>query len=124
MILLIDDDYESSATLKELLSRRGYVVRHAANAADALEWLADTNTPPSLVLLDLAMPVLDGWSFLNKRRADPRLAALPVLVMSSSREDTQNIIDAGGIGFVAKPINLRALLRVVRHFDKPMIHQR
>jgi CheY-like chemotaxis protein len=117
MILLVDDDYESCDALTEFLSRRGYTVQYVSNGDDALQWLAGCEVLPALILLDLVMPVLDGWGFLEKRRNDPRIAELPVVVMSSCRNEMQQAKDAGGLEFVVKPIEPRLLLRVIESFD-------
>ncbi len=118
MILLVDDDYESCDALTEFLSRRGYTVQYAPNGHDALQWLARCEVLPALILLDLVMPVLDGWGFLEKRRNDPRIAELPVVIMSSCRNEMQKAKDAGGLGFVVKPIEPRALLQIIQSFER------
>jgi two-component system, chemotaxis family, chemotaxis protein CheY len=118
MILLVDDDYESCDALTEFLSRRGYTVQYASNGYDALQWLARSEVLPALILLDLVMPVLDGWGFLERRRNDPRLMNLPVVIMSSCRNEMQRAKDAGGMAFVVKPIEPRALLQVIESFEQ------
>jgi CheY-like chemotaxis protein len=63
VILLVDDNCELCEALAELLSRQGYAVQCAANGSEALGLHADSQTRPALILLDLEMPVLDGWGF-------------------------------------------------------------
>jgi CheY-like chemotaxis protein len=84
MLLLVDDDRELRETLMEFLALQGFMVRGASNGSEALQFCRGWNTLPELILLDLVMPVLDGWGFLSERRKDPRLAAIPVVVISGS----------------------------------------
>src|SRR5260370_17182715 len=94
VILVIDDDRELCEGLAEYLSIQGYAVQYATNGREALRLLADSQNRPALVLLDLMMPVLDGWGFLAARRRDPRLADLPVIILSGCHDVTQTTTDA------------------------------
>jgi len=117
MLLLIDDDSEASAALTELLSFYGYAVQHAANGHEALRLSAAIHNRPALILLDLMMPVLDGWGFLAARSKDPLLADVPVVIMSGCRDMAQKAREAGAISFVPKPIEPQTLLRVIERFE-------
>ncbi len=116
VILVIDDDRELCEGLAEYLSLQGYAVQCATNGREALRLLADSQNRPALVLLDLMMPVLDGWGFLAARRRDPQLADLPVVILSGCHDVTQKARDAGAVAVVRKPVEPRALLRVIEHF--------
>jgi len=113
-ILVVDDDADIRDSLRLALELEGYAVETASNGEEG--WRSLRSDPlPALVLLDLAMPVLDGAGLLALVRADPRLRQLPVLLITAFGSL------AGGIctqadGCLHKPIDLDALLAVVaRH---------
>jgi CheY-like chemotaxis protein len=81
MVLLVGDDRAQRETLQEFLALEGYAVRCAANGWEALQWSKRSDVPPQLILLDMAMPVLDGWGFLRERHKDPVLAKIPVVIV-------------------------------------------
>src|SRR4051812_1696827 len=80
-ILVVDDDREIRAVVDDLLTGEGYSVRTAGNGRQALEILAQWR--PEVILLDLSMPEMNGWTFLAHQQADPTLAGIPVIVMSA-----------------------------------------
>jgi CheY-like chemotaxis protein len=111
-ILIVDDDVDIRETLQELLEDRGFEVATAASGAEALWLLRAGRIRPSLILLDLMMPVLDGYGFLAEQRRDPTLAAVPVAVLSASHAiDLQRVGD--GVPILRKPMSLHALLAAV-----------
>src|SRR5262245_34872901 len=81
-VLIVDDDYDIRATLHEILSDEGYDVASSANGFEALQALR-SGTAPCLILLDLMMPVMDGWQFRAQQLSDPTLASIPVVVLSA-----------------------------------------
>jgi len=81
-LLLVEDEPDTRAALEAVLRDEGYRVITAGNGAEALKALSSGAVHPELVLLDLLMPVMDGYTFLARRAADPALAALPVLVLT------------------------------------------
>jgi CheY-like chemotaxis protein len=82
-LLVVEDDADAREAIVEALSALGYRVDQAANGAEALAWLRGAALP-SAILLDLAMPVMDGWTFRGVLRGDPALSAIPVVVLSGS----------------------------------------
>ena len=82
-ILVVDDDVDLRRSLAEVLTEAGYAVSCARNGEEALRQL-QTDRVPSAILLDLAMPVMDGWTFRERMRGDPRLADIPTVVISAS----------------------------------------
>jgi CheY-like chemotaxis protein len=109
-ILVVDDDPELRQTLSEVLADSGYQVVVAANGAEALDRLHE-GLVPALILLDLMMPVLDGWEFCARQRADPSIASIPVVLMSAS----VNLPSDQRRGrFISKPFELDTLLDAVR----------
>jgi CheY-like chemotaxis protein len=106
-VLVVEDDRELAAPLCELLIEAGYRAEHVMNGAEALARLRAAN-PPSLVLLDLRMPVMDGWEFLAQRKLDPSLLPTRVVVMSA--DDSAKARAADADAFVAKPFVRQDLL--------------
>jgi CheY-like chemotaxis protein len=112
-VLVVEDDAPTRDTLCEALRQEGYHVSAAQNGADALAYLRRLPTT-SVVLLDLAMPVLDGWGFLAERDHDPQLKAIPVVVISGHLEDEARAASAH-VSFVPKPIHLDQLMQTLEH---------
>lgn len=99
-VLVVEDDDDARAAIAEILEGEGYEVAVAANGREALSELQHL-PPPSLILLDLRMPVMDGPEFLRHLRADwPRLRAVPVLLLSGV--GGESLPDTGGL--LRKPI--------------------
>jgi CheY-like chemotaxis protein len=88
-ILLIDDDEHVVEALGELLVRKGYRVAIARDGQQALDYLR-TNLVPSLILLDLLMPRMDGWEFLAKRARREQLSSIPVVIRSAAENERKD----------------------------------
>jgi CheY-like chemotaxis protein len=113
-VLLVDDQDDTRELVALVLVRAGYSVLQAANGRQALDLLVATGCElPSLILLDLQMPVMSGWEFLTIVRSYARLAVIPVIVVSGGHKPTQEIRDQTA-GFFAKPVDHRVLLERVR----------
>ncbi len=113
-VLLVDDDEGIREAISEVLTDAGHEVATASNGREALDWLARGNEP-CLILLDLMMPVMDGRQFRAAQRADPRLAGIPVVVITAGGDrGKQN--DMAVQGWLGKPVELDTLLDSVhRH---------
>jgi CheY-like chemotaxis protein len=110
-ILVVDDRQEILNGMSELLAREGFTIRTAHNGLDALNRMRSDHHI-SLVLLDLWMPVMDGWEFLRQKKGHPELANVPVVVISAIPP-----VDLDGVESVlTKPIDLNQLMETVRHF--------
>ena len=109
-LLLIDDDDDLRDTLSEALTEAGFVVSSAANGREALKHL-EAGSRPDVILLDLLMPVMNGWQFCQARKADPELAGIPVIAMSAAvSRDPGSPYYLDVDDFVAKPIELDDLV--------------
>lgn len=108
-ILIVEDDVSELDTLSEVLEYAGYPTTCAHNGKEALDLLRTTTPSTAMILLDLNLPVMNGWQFLDRKRNDPALVKLPVVVISGS--STQR--PQGAAGFLRKPISVPALLKVV-----------
>jgi CheY-like chemotaxis protein len=112
-ILVVEDDSAIRQSLAELLEDEGFEVTCAANGAEALTTLAGGDAP-SLILLDLTMPVMDGWTFRTAQRSDPSLARIPTVVLSASYGvDGAAIEGLEPAAFFAKPFDLERLIETV-----------
>lgn len=113
-ILVVDDDQDIRDTLTELLVEEGYEVIGAAHGGEALAALKD-EPRPDLILLDLMMPIMDGWQFRTEQRNNPALADIPVVVVSATGKD-EKVAKLGAAQLLKKPIRLEELLEAVaRH---------
>jgi CheY-like chemotaxis protein len=111
-ILIIDDDEAVRDALVMVLSDEGYPVATAVNGLEGLRYLKAAKETPDLILLDVMMPVMDGYQFRAEQRKDPALAAIPVLVLTAGAADPQ-LAGMAANGYMRKPINLTTLLTVV-----------
>jgi CheY-like chemotaxis protein len=105
----VDDDPSILDTVAELLDMEGYAVETASNGAEALDYVE--HTEPSLVLLDMRMPVMDGWGFVRALHEQGR--RLPILVMTAAQDARKWAEEVGAAGYVAKPFDLLELLDAV-----------
>jgi two-component system, cell cycle response regulator DivK len=112
-ILIAEDNPVNRELLREFLEMQGYEIFEACNGEEALAMLADLR--PDLVILDLGMPVLDGFCTIQRIRADPALAHLPALAATAyaMRGDREKTLAAGFDGYLSKPINAAALKKEV-----------
>ena len=119
VVLVVEDDIDIRATMCEALEDNGYKAVGAANGLEALAYLRGSNERPSLILLDLMMPVMDGQTFRAEQRADPALASIPVVVISAYR-DVDRYASELAAECLAKPVRLDTLLETARrHCDEP-----
>jgi DNA-binding response OmpR family regulator len=108
-ILLVEDEDSLRRVIKDLLQQEGYHICEARDGAEAMEQVDRHN--PDLVLLDLNLPNVDGYQVLQKLRAHPRTANLPVIILSA-RGDEDNevkVLKLGATDFLAKPFRPKAL---------------
>jgi CheY-like chemotaxis protein len=108
-ILVVDDDPEIRESIADLLRDEGYQVAVASHGGEALEQVRN-GARPDLIVLDLMMPVMDGWQFLDERTRDAALRAIPVVVVSATPETLQ---PPDTCAFIRKPMRLDDLLDVV-----------
>jgi CheY-like chemotaxis protein len=111
--LIVDDDAFARNALAQILEGEGYAVTCAANGREALRLLRGAPLP-DLILLDLVMPVLDGFSFCRLQERDARLASVPVLVVSAEEVAHGAAAAPQVVGRVPKPIAVEELLECIR----------
>ena len=108
-VLIVDDDDALSEVLAEALEDEGLTVSRSAHGLDALKKLR-SGLRPDVILLDLMMPVMDGWTFRHEQSRDPSLASIPVVVVTAAHT-LPKPIDAQAI--VRKPFKVDELLRAM-----------
>jgi len=106
-ILIVEDNLDVRSLLRQVLLLDGWRVETAGNAREAIAVLEAQL--PAIVLLDLAMPEMDGWAFLNRRSLEPTWQRVPVLVMSGSHDRAAEAIEKGANGFLPKPFTIQEL---------------
>ncbi len=120
-VLLVEDDDFIRQEISEALQDEGYHVSTAAHGREALQLLAE-GAKPSVVLLDLMMPVMNGWEFLKAFKKDEQYARIPVVILSAFA-DRATIIGGDAISVLRKPINLNALFSVLEEqCNDKMVH--
>jgi CheY-like chemotaxis protein len=113
-VLIVEDDADLREMMAQLLSLEGFKSATVANGREALEYLHDGREKPDVILLDLMMPVMDGWEFRRKQQADPTVADVPVIVLSAL--DQSRAADVDAQAFLKKPLDFDRLLQLVRQY--------
>jgi CheY-like chemotaxis protein len=113
-VLLVDDDEDIRSIFSEVLTQEGYIVIEAENGRQALD-LLEKNGVPNLVLLDLMMPIMDGFAFRDVQRKNPLWSNVPLIVMSAdgAHQSEERQKRLGDVFFLKKPTDLDALLEAV-----------
>lgn len=108
-VLIAEDNAVNRELLRELLELRGYLVLEACDGQEALRIIDETQ--PELLLLDIGMPVLDGFAVIRRIRETPRLANLRVVAVTAyaMRGDHERILSSGFDGYLSKPVNPSSL---------------
>jgi CheY-like chemotaxis protein len=109
-VLLVEDNVDVREMMATALELDGHCVRTAANGWEALR-LLESGVHPCVILLDLMMPVMDGWAFGAELENKPALAAIPVIVVSAVGGDLLNRVRAAA--YVSKPVDIDRLLEIV-----------
>ncbi len=112
-ILLVEDDQDIRETLVELLEGEGYEVLFAENGQIGLDKLSQSSQLPNLILLDLMMPVKDGFQFCAEKEANPKIAHLPVVVMSADGHIRENQLRVNAKAYLKKPLDIYEIINIV-----------
>ena len=118
-ILIAEDNPTNRELLRELLEICGYTVAEACDGQEALAMVEQA--PPDLLLLDIGMPLLDGFAVVRKLRENPRFASLPVVAVTAyaMQGDREKIMNSGFDGYLSKPVNSGSL---VQELDRLLAH--
>ena len=115
-VLIVEDDLDTREMLGRFLELEGYTVETAENGKRALERLG-SGVGACVILLDLMMPVMDGWQFRQEQIRDASLANIPVIVVSAAGRERLEKIHANA--YLSKPVDLDELLGCVTQFCRP-----
>lgn len=113
-VLIVEDEKDIRESLCELLEAEGFVVSLAENGRAALDWLCEATVLPSVILLDLMMPEMDGEQFRREQLADTRLAQIPIVIMSAAREIVETGARMGAFAVLKKPMSIDLLVEKLR----------
>lgn len=111
-VLIVEDDEDLREMMAQLLSLEGFQTAAVANGREALDYLQQESAP-DVILLDLMMPVMDGWEFRRRQQADPALADVPVIVLSAL---DQGRAEVSAEAVLKKPLDFDRLLALVRSY--------
>ena len=116
-ILLVEDNELNRDMLVRRLARRGFVVTCACDGVEAVKRAGECQ--PDLVLMDIGLPVLDGWQAIQRLKASSVTEHIPIVALTAHAliEDHDRAIALGCADFVSKPIDLERLLQVIRRHD-------
>ncbi len=115
-ILVVEDDSSIRELLVELLQSEGYEVASAINGLEGIKYL-QTKGKPDLILIDLMMPVMDGYSFRTEQLKNNLWATIPVVVMSAEANAKEKMKNYGITAFLSKPVELDTILKTVERFS-------
>lgn len=115
-LLVVEDSPDLQLLLQHLFNSEGYEVESAFNGEEALRLLQSQQNLPNLILLDLMMPVMDGFEFREKQQNDPRLAHIPVVLMTAHGDEMTSQARIRPKEFIRKPADMDALLESVRKY--------
>ncbi len=117
-ILLVDDSKTELHHMSEVLGKRGYKVRTAENADEALRRLGEDT--PDLILMDVVMPGQNGFQLTRTITRDPRWSAVPVIMCTSKNQETDKVwgMRQGARDYIVKPVNTEELMGKIRAFDR------
>ncbi len=115
-VLIVDDDFGIRDYLTQVLQDEGYQVVGAANGLEALHYLKTETQEPCVILLDLTMPVMNGWDFRAAQQKEPDLEALPVVILTADGSAAQKAASLGVADFLQKPVSLNILLNTLERY--------
>jgi len=115
-ILYIEDNPDNRVLVRRLLQSEGYTMLEAENASSAMQVLEQTR--PTLILMDINMPDVDGYTLTNQIKAMPELARVPVVAITANvmRGDRERVLSAGCDGYIEKPIDVDIFLDQIARF--------
>ena len=114
-VLVVDDDHDLREAVVELLEQNGYEAVPVCDGREALDYLVEARSRPSVILLDLMMPVMDGLRFREEQLGRPEIADIPIVVMTAHGRSPAPLLRASG--FLRKPFDRASLLEALHHVE-------
>ena len=120
MILLVEDNELNRDMLSRRLERRGYEIQMAVDGGQGVSMA--TELRPALILMDLSLPVMDGWEAIRRLKANPETAAIPIIALTAHAraEDEKTAREAGANDFDTKPVDLNRLVGKMEQLLTPL----
>lgn len=115
-VAIIEDDIGIRDSIAEVLQDEGYRVVAADHGRDALDRLEREPAVPCVILLDLMMPVMDGWAFREAQKRHPVLAPVPVIIMTADSKAKDKADALGAQAHMGKPLDLEQLLHAIQQY--------
>jgi CheY-like chemotaxis protein len=112
-ILIVEDSIDIQDSLKQLFESEKYQVEVASNGQEALDYL-HAHPAPHIILLDLMMPVMDGYEFRRAQDADPKLIEIPVVIMTADGHIEEKAPGLGARAFLKKPVDIDVILETIQ----------
>ena len=115
-ILYVEDNLDNRTLVRRILTAEGYNLIEAVNATQALEIIE--NTRPSLILMDINMPDMDGYSLTSRIKSKPGFGSVPIVALTANvmRGDRERSLEAGCDGYIQKPLDIDSLLELIERF--------
>ena len=116
ILLIVEDDRGIRESLVEILGLEGFTVISAENGADGLEKLKQSQVRPNLIVLDLMMPVKDGYQFRKEQEEDHRYADIPVVLLSADGHIEEKKMRIGAKAYIKKPVDIDVLVDSIKKY--------
>lgn len=113
-VLIVEDEQALCDLLADVLEGEGHIARKASNGREALHLISVRR--PDLIFLDMMMPVMDGWQFLNELRALPEVADIPVVLMTAVYDMSNLERKTGARAILSKPFDIELIIEAVQLF--------
>jgi two-component system cell cycle response regulator DivK len=116
IILYVEDNYDNRVLVRRVLEFAGYAMAEASNAEDAMQKIHSMR--PSLILMDINMPDMDGYALTARIKATPGFASVPIVAVTANvmRGDRERSLEAGCDGYIQKPIDIDTLTQQIERF--------
>jgi CheY-like chemotaxis protein len=111
-VLIVEDDADAREMLRAICAFEGHAVSTACDGRAALDCL-EAGSPPDVIVLDLMMPVMDGWAFRRAQRANPQLHDIPVITVSAVPDALRSVPELHPYASFPKPVDVPALLAAI-----------
>jgi CheY-like chemotaxis protein len=112
-VLVVEDDLIIRSSIVQILTEEGYDAQGVSNGKEALDYLRHAKRLPCVIILDLMMPIMDGWQFRAQQINDPVLQKIPVVVVTADGNAQQKAKILNAQGWVKKPVEISTLLKAV-----------
>jgi CheY-like chemotaxis protein len=114
-VLIVDDDAQIREALSILLDDEGIRCVTASNGAEAIRLLCENKLRPDMIVLDLMMPIMNGWEFRVAQLANPGIATIPTVILTAATDTSSRAAELGIIQILRKPLDLDQLFQVIEN---------